>query len=166
MNKQDALKRIEAIEAEAKELRKIVEGPEQEAEIQQGELVCYYDGDGSGGMAIGRFIGKVRDRYKCSNMSSGIGLVWDHARRLTNAELRSLGIRPWHILDWTSDELKDKKWVTVDEDGRCDAWYNEPIMGTGADHRWVLSSECSYRVGYFGPCPEWRTVKIKRPEGV
>lgn len=42
MNKQDALKRIEAIEAEAKELRKIVEGSEED-DLQPGELVYYKD---------------------------------------------------------------------------------------------------------------------------
>lgn len=176
MDKQKAMERLDAIEAEAKALRALVEAPEPASEPSwkknpeelEGKLCWVWDEEEDE-----KHVESIVELDKsdvCYPYRGGTNW-WRHASPLTPDELALMTWRPKTRYDW-SKAPEWAMWMATDPDGSTYAFAYEPHICNMYHDEWMrtdfMDHDRSQRItGATGkPYPDWRDSLEHRPEGI
>lgn len=161
LDKKEAMARLEAIEAEAKKLREIIEEPEQAEpwEPKKPTLCWVWDDDTR---TDWRAIDVIEDRRDGVYFDRGCG-YWNHAVPLTRAEaLAMVDDSKASLYEW--DRIPGwVKWVAKDKWGCCRGYKSAPTpyLESGRwisrDGDWLMDD------GDGEECAEWLSSLEPRP---
>lgn len=157
MNKTDAMERLDAIEREAKELRRIIEAPEQtwKPEDLVGKLCYVWDG---GMLGNKKYLRCVTSYSQEHHFHTGVNAYW-HAEPVPVAEAEKMIYRKSRY-DWSKAPAR-AKYAATDANGKAYFWDSKPeIRSKGWD-----SGFCNVIAGadILEPRPDWRDSLERRP---
>lgn len=160
MDKKEAMARLDAIEAEAKKLREIIEAPEKvEPWVPKKPTLCWR-WDGENRPAICR--PSIITDFDGEQYLDLLGVHWHHAIPLTRAEALAMidepSRYPWDKApEWA-------KWAATDASGDT-TWFSLLPVVDETCAQWNNTNGGVYTKiqGGTRPCPDWRESLEARP---
>ena len=156
MNKTEAMKRLDAIEAEAKALRKLISDSNKKEDDFVPGWYMYWDN----GMKERR-INRIENKQTLVNTK----FAWDHIEPVTQELLNQFLFKTRY--DWKAilEKYPSAKYATTDENGRVDVWETRPCTTLRA---WVGRDSSPITQGTagwtrIGDTSDWKSSLEEKP---